>query len=105
MPGCRPQGRIGVVLCVCLLSGAARARAQGPTPPVGLQTRFTTPSPYPTTITHPKDGSGRLFVTTQSGRIYIFDGNAVLPAPFLTVQTAPFGEQGLLGLAFHPSYR
>jgi glucose/arabinose dehydrogenase/sugar lactone lactonase YvrE len=99
-------GWIWIAPLVCLLSGEVPlALAQNPVPPVGLQARFTTPKPSPTTIAHPKDGSGRLFVTTQGGSIYVFDGAAVLPTPFLTVQTSPFGEQGLLGLSFHPSYR
>ncbi len=93
---------VGLVL---FLVGGVPASAQGPVVSVGLQTRFIVANEFPTTITHPKDGSGRLFVGTQNGNIYIFDGTALIPSPFLSIPTFPFGEQGLLGLAFHPGYR
>ena len=52
---------------------------------------------------------GRLFVIEQAGRIRIIDnGGTLLPTPFLDVRQLPDfaagGEQGLLGLAFHPQY-
>jgi glucose/arabinose dehydrogenase len=60
----------------------------------------------PTTITHAGDGSGRLFVTEQSGRIRIIKGTNLLAEPFLTITnrvlTGP--ERGLLGLAFPPAF-
>src|SRR5262245_17432570 len=60
----------------------------------------------PTRVTHAGDGSGRLFVTEQPGRVRIIDGTNLVASPFLDiterVQRNP--EQGLLGLAFPPSY-
>lgn len=52
------------------------------------------------------DGSGRLFVVAQNGLIQIWDGAQVLVQPFLDVSllVSDGGEQGLLGLAFHPDY-
>ena len=49
---------------------------------------------------------GRLYIVEQGGRIRILDGGAVLAPPFLDVSAlvSTGGEQGLLGLAFHPSY-
>lgn len=61
----------------------------------------------PTTIAHAGDGSGRLFVVEQRGRIRIWDGAAILPAPFLDIEALvddAGNAQGLLGLAFHPDY-
>ncbi|MCW1916753.1 PQQ-dependent sugar dehydrogenase [Luteolibacter sp. GHJ8] len=64
----------------------------------------------PTTVTHAGDGSGRLFITDQRGKIHILEDGAVLPAPFLDLsaklvtEQAGFDERGLLGLAFHPGY-
>jgi len=53
------------------------------------------------------DGSGRLFVLEQAGRILILQDGQALPQPFLdiTERVGSSGtEQGLLGLAFHPRY-
>ncbi len=51
--------------------------------------------------------STRLFVVEQLGRIEIIRNDTVLANPFLTIEDSVGsngGEQGLLGLAFHPSY-
>lgn len=61
----------------------------------------------PVLVTHAGDGSGRLFVLEQTGRIRIAQDGQALPEPFLDVSsliTTQGLEQGLLGLAFHPSY-
>ncbi len=60
----------------------------------------------PIFVTHAGDGSGRLFIIEQSGRIRIARGGALLPAPFLDIANlvSNESEQGLLGLAFAPDY-
>jgi glucose/arabinose dehydrogenase len=60
----------------------------------------------PLGVTHAGDGSGRLFVIEQGGTVRIVSGGEVLPEPFLDVSdlVVAGGEQGLLGLAFHPGY-
>ena len=60
----------------------------------------------PVGITHAGDGSGRLFIVLQGGRIVIFDGVQLLSPPFLDISSlvSSGGERGLLGLAFHPDY-
>ena len=57
-------------------------------------------------IQHAGDGTGRLFLVRQSGQIMIYNGTQLLPTPFLDLSSlvSCCGEQGLLGLAFHPSY-
>lgn len=62
--------------------------------------------PYLTDIQHAGDGSGRLFLVQHSGRIMIFSGGQVQSTPFLDLSSLVLfsGEQGLLGLAFHPQY-
>lgn len=61
-------------------------------------------------VTTPGDGSGRLFVVEQNGRIRIYQNGNVNQSDFLNVGpdglnlTSASGERGLLGLAFHPSY-
>ena len=51
-------------------------------------------------------GDDRAFVTTKQGEILIIADGAVSPEPFLdlTHKVQTRGEQGLLGLAFHPHY-
>ena len=60
----------------------------------------------PVDITNAGDGSGRLFVVEQAGRIRIVRDGALVDRPFLdiTKRIASGGERGLLGLAFHPDY-
>ncbi len=54
----------------------------------------------------PADGSGRLFVVEQPGRIRIVSDGKILPTPFLDIgdQVSCCGEQGLLGLALAPGF-
>jgi hypothetical protein len=49
---------------------------------------------------------GRLFVVEQQGRLRIFENDQLRPDPFLDITSivTAGGEQGLLGLAFHPHY-
>lgn len=60
----------------------------------------------PLGVTHAGDGSGRLFVVEQGGTVRIVKDGRLEPEPWLDLsdKTAPGGEQGLLGLAFHPDY-
>jgi glucose/arabinose dehydrogenase len=52
------------------------------------------------------DGSGRLFVLEQAGRIRLVRGSTLADRPFLDIRdrVASGGERGLLGLAFAPGY-
>jgi len=61
----------------------------------------------PSGIVSAGDGSGRLFILEQPGRIRIVEDGTLLEAPFLDIVvrvTSQGNEQGLLGLAFHPQY-
>ena len=60
----------------------------------------------PIGIANAGDGSGRLFILEQAGRIRIVRDGLLLPEPFLDIasQVDCCGERGLLGLAFHPNY-
>jgi glucose/arabinose dehydrogenase len=60
----------------------------------------------PTQVVAPGDGSGRLFVVQQGGRIRIIDGGVVQSPAFIALddKIATGGERGLLGLAFHPAF-
>ena len=52
------------------------------------------------------DGSGRLFIVEQAGRILVAQPASATSTVFLDIQSRVLngGEQGLLGLAFHPDY-
>jgi len=60
----------------------------------------------PVLATHAGDGSGRVFVVEQPGRVRVVKNEALLGTPFLDIQAdvRTGGERGLLALAFHPSY-
>jgi glucose/arabinose dehydrogenase len=60
----------------------------------------------PVDVTNAGDGSGRLFVVEQAGRIRLVKDGALVERPFLDItgRIASGGERGLLGLAFHPDY-
>ena len=60
----------------------------------------------PLAIVNAGDGSGRLFVAEQGGRIRIVRDGTVADRPFLDIadRITSGGERGLLGLAFAPDY-
>ncbi len=61
----------------------------------------------PVGITHAGDGSGRLFVLQQQGRIWVVSANGERRSqPFLEIpeRVSCCTERGLLGLAFPPGY-
>lgn len=60
----------------------------------------------PITITHAPGDASRLFVADKIGRIKIVRGGAVVNPAFLdhSAFVNQVGENGLLGLAFHPAY-
>lgn len=59
----------------------------------------------PTYLTAP-DGDDRLFVLEQPGRVRVIRDGQLLQAPYLDISGAvqSGGEQGLLGMAFHPDF-
>ncbi len=59
--------------------------------------------PFPVFATW-RQGDDRLFVATKDGRIWIVDGQVLSESPLLDLRdlVRNDGEQGLLGLAFHP---
>ena len=60
----------------------------------------------PLYLTVPPGDVQRLFIVEQGGRIRIVQNGVLLPTPFLDItdRVASGGEEGLLGLAFHPNY-
>jgi glucose/arabinose dehydrogenase len=61
----------------------------------------------PVFLTHAGDGSGRVFIVEQNGRIHLMKDGSLLATPFLDVSSIisrDASERGLLGLAFHPDF-
>jgi glucose/arabinose dehydrogenase len=57
-------------------------------------------------VTHAPDGSGRLFIVEQIGRIRVLFNDQLLVTPFLDIRSLVVsgGERGLLSVAFHPNF-
>jgi glucose/arabinose dehydrogenase len=105
--------RVAVALTVLvLLLGLSPERLAG--------TRTTTAQVIPTPALHPiirglsqplfmthgGDGTGRLYVVEKGGTIRVLAGNQIPATPFLDLRSLVVtqNEQGLLGLAFDPSF-
>ena len=90
---------VAAAAAAALLIPAGRAQALGLTPVVrGLDA--------PLLVVQPP-GDSRLFVVEQGGRILIVRNGRVQPRAFLDLRgrVSRGGEQGLLGLAFHPKFQ
>jgi glucose/arabinose dehydrogenase len=76
-------------------------------PPPGVELELLTDDlEEPIALAHA--GDDRLFLVEREGRIRIFAGGELRAEPFLDIRhliDSADGEQGLLGLAFHPRYR
>jgi glucose/arabinose dehydrogenase len=68
---------------------------------------FATVPGGPLAVTAPDDGTGRLFVAAQDGKIWVVEQDGtVLDEPMLDIGSliSAGGERGLLGIAAHPSF-
>jgi hypothetical protein len=108
---------LAVVACACG-SDPARPIDAVPVPPDAAVAPFCTPRPgtalrlqlvndqliLPVALAAPR-GDPRLFVVEQDGRIRVIVDGVLLEEPFLSIDVnLSGGEQGFLGLAFHPRY-
>lgn len=93
-----PPLRMTAMCLVLLLTGAAHAAAARLVPAAGGLKDVTA-------LTAPKDDT-RLFVAESRGTVRVVRAGRVRPTPFadITRLVRSGGEQGLLGLAFHPKY-
>jgi glucose/arabinose dehydrogenase len=87
-------------LVTACVAGAAPERAQFK--PRALASGFS----QPIYVTGARGEPGRLYVAEQGGTIHVLQGGTRRSTPFLDIRNlvTAGGEQGLLGLAFHPSY-
>ena len=96
---------LGCGLWVVAACGGAPAE-----PPVGTDSvrlvEVATGLDFPLFLAAPPGDNSRLFIVEKTGRIRIVKNGGLLPAPFLdlSARVSGGGEQGLLGLAFHPQY-
>ena len=92
---------IFALICMCAKPSAAQSWPQiSFGRPIG---GFT----HPTHLASARDGSGRLFVVEQPGRIRIIKNGALLATPFLDITArlgTVSGNRGLLSVAFPPDY-
>lgn len=98
-----------VIACALLVLVHAVARAESGSPVsllVELVPVVTAGLEHPLFLTHASDGSKRLFVVEQAGRVRVVEKGTLGPRPYLDItdRVRSGGEQGLLGLAFHPDY-
>lgn len=98
-------------VCPLVLTASSMAWADIQPSDVGFElVPVATSLVSPIYATHANDGTGRLFIVDQAGKIWIHRDGAVLPTPFLDLTSVlpalnpGFDERGLLGLAFHPNY-
>ncbi|MGQ0703639.1 MAG: PQQ-dependent sugar dehydrogenase [Gemmatimonadales bacterium] len=80
-----------------------------PPPPGAVELRLVEVASglsFPLFLTSAPGDATRLFIVEKGGRIRIIRNGTLLTTPFLdlTAQVSQGGEQGLLGLAFHPGY-
>lgn len=64
---------------------------------------------HPTAFAAPADGSGRLFIGEQEGRIMMVLNGKLSTQPYLdirdeVIKKEGYDERGLLGIAFHPDF-
>lgn len=96
-----------VLLSGCMGSGVNAPASPSQPPPVAVSFAPVAGGlNLPVHIGHAGDGSGRLFLVEQPGRILILDNGAVLPTPFLDIRALVLsgGERGMFSVAFPPGY-
>ena len=96
-------------LCALAAACAAGATPQAEEQAAGTQFRpraVASGFSQPLYVTGAKGEPGRLYVVEQGGTIQVLQNGKRRSAPFLDIRNlvTAGGEQGLLGLAFHPSY-
>src|SRR5262245_53617466 len=98
------RSAFSLLVAVYLLAMVLTAHAQPDV--IGLRPVVSGLS-MPVYATHAGDGSNRLFIVEQRGKIKILQPGAKIPTEFLNVSglvSSSGGERGLLCIAFHPQY-
>jgi len=107
-------GLLALIVLGVLLTSVVAARVRARSRADWLETKNLVLAPAvkglkePTFVAGPPDDSKRLFVLEREGTVRVAGADGQLKAaPFLdlTGQVATGGEQGMVGLAFHPQFR
>ena len=87
-------------------SGTCSAGAPVPGTPALTTTSVASGLNNPVDLQAPPGDRARVFIVEQSGRIRVVRNGSLLSAPFLDISARISfgGEQGLLGLVFHPRF-
>jgi glucose/arabinose dehydrogenase len=102
------RGGFGLSLNLALGASACSSQSE-PALPRGTGARLLEVASglsFPLYLAAPPNDASRLFIVEKSGTIRTIKDGALLATPFLDISTkiSNGGEQGLLGLAFDPSY-
>ena len=95
---------VGIALAVA--AAAAALRPSGDERSTLRLTRVVSGLDEPLFVGAPRGETERLYVVEKDGRVRVVDSGRLQPQPFLDIGdlVSKGGEQGLLGLAFHPRY-
>ncbi len=100
--------RYAVICCLILMFAAfpTAFMVSSQTPPTITLQPFVSGLSSPLLLTNAKDGTRRLFIVQQGGIIKVVQPGSNMPTDFLNITSkiVSGGEQGLLGLAFHPQF-
>ena len=98
----RSRVALAYIVVLAAACGAAAAPQQAQFKPRPVASGFS----QPIYVTGAKGEPGRLYVVEQGGVIHVLQSGKRRSALFLDIRNlvTAGGEQGLLGLAFHPSY-
>lgn len=100
--------RIAAVLVPLTVLATGAPPVSAATDPATVRLSWTARTPVfdqPVAVTSAKDGTNRLFVVEQTGRVKVYPPGGT-PSVYLDIHTRVQvgGEQGLLGLAFSPTF-
>jgi glucose/arabinose dehydrogenase len=101
IPGCGLIPMLFLAAC-----GSSAPPGPGDSEPTLALREIATGLDFPLFLTAAPGDQTRLFVVEKTGRIRVIRNGTLLALPFLdmSAKVSNGGEQGLLGLAFHPGY-
>ncbi len=107
--------RMGLGLMVVLVALTSSLKAEVDTKPIAVKAESAFPNiriDRPIVVTNAADGSNRLFVAGQKGKIHVFPNNQAVKKTKIFLDMSEKvryidreNEEGLLGMAFHPQYK